>query len=405
MESEFDDLTPELQDALVRMLERASGEAGQQTARAVIRRESEIWPLVRQVLEEVRNETKATPAFDLLWTSIRGEVRATIRAALYRKDDEQADEVEQQTAIEVLRKIGEYSIEKGTFLVWVKAIARNLARWRRSAGQQGAEIEPPPDRPNQDRLLPPSGCFKQILSKIQEREPHHAIAFLLHEYLEWSLGSIAAELGDKTVRDLASLVVRQIAEEVKGLKNATGLFARLQMKANALGKVTLAELYGNETAADALSHWCGGVARWMRGQVIGGGKGLLTCVCELRAGTHERLTFLWSRFLRRTLADLCICANGTLLAILGVFRASFPKMSDLTLAEAEQCTEPLRKDIVPGKTLAQCSRGNLADDLVVWRERIQTMMAAQCKDWNVVAYAYLCGALPGIVGPAKGGVA
>jgi len=32
------------------------------------------------------------------------------------------------------------------------------------------------------------------------------------------------------------------------------------------------------------------------------------------------------------------------------------------------------------------------------------MVVAKCKDWNVVAYAYLCGALPGIVGPAKVGV-
>ena len=80
-------------------------------------------------------------------------------------------------------------------------------------------------------------------------------------------------------------------------------------------------------------------------------------------------------------------------------------MSDLTLEEVAHCTEPLRKDIVPGKTLAQCSRGKLADDLIIWRERIQTMVAATGKDWNVVAYAYLCGALPGIAGPAKGGVA
>ena len=61
--------------------------------------------------------------------------------------------------------------------------------------------------------------------------------------------------------------------------------------------------------------------------------------------------------------------------------------------------------MAPGKTLAQCSRSNLTEDLPVWRDRIQNMVAAKCKDWNVVPYAYLCGALPGIVGPAKGGVA
>jgi hypothetical protein len=165
------------------------------------------------------------------------------------------------------------------------------------------------------------------------------------------------------------------------------------------------DLYGEETANGALSHWSGGVKRWMVGRVIASGERLLTGVCELRAGAHERLTFLWSRFLRRTLEELCLRADETLLAILGVFRAEFPNLSDLTPAEVEHCTEPLKEDIVPGKTLAQCSRGNLADDLVIWRERIQNMVVAKCKDWNVVAYAYLCGALPGIVGPAKGGVA
>jgi len=212
-------------------------------------------------------------------------------------------------------------------------------------------------------------------------------------------------LGGKTISELASLAVSEIQEKVRGLKNVRDLFACLLMKAKALGDVRLIDLYGNESASDALSHWSGGVARWMRGQVIGGGKGLLTCVCELRAGAHERLTFLWSRFLRRTLAGLCFCADETLLTILDTFRSLFPTLSDLTPTEVEHCTEPLKKDIGPGRTLAQCKRGDLADDLVIWRERIQNMLVAKCKDWNVVAYAYLCGALPGIVGPAKGGVA
>jgi len=405
MDDEFDDLPPELQDALARMLERASGEDGRRIARAVIRRESEVWPVVQQVLEEARNKAEATPAFELLWTTIRGEIRATIRVVLRRKHDEDVDEVEQQTAVEVFRKRKEYSIEKGAFLVWVRGIARNLARWRRTPNVPDTEIDPPPVRPNQDRLLPPSECFRQLLFKIQEREAHHVTVFLLHRYLEWLPSNIADELGGKTISELASLAVSEIQEKVRGLENVRDLFACLLMKAKALGDVRLIDLYGNESASDALSHWSGGVARWMRGQVIGGGKGLLTCVCELRAGAHERLTFLWSRFLRRTLAGLCFCADETLLTILDTFRSLFPTLSDLTPTEVEHCTEPLKKDIGPGRTLAQCKRGDLADDLVIWRERIQNMLVAKCKDWNVVAYAYLCGALPGIVGPAKGGVA
>ena len=405
MDDEFDDLPPELQDALARMLERASGEDGRRIARAVIRRESEVWPVVQQVLEEARNKAEATPAFELLWTTIRGEIRATIRVVLRRKHDEDVDEVEQQTAVEVFRKRKEYSIEKGAFLVWVRGIARNLARWRRTPNVPDTEIDPPPVRPNQDRLLPPSECFRQLLFKIQEREAHHVTVFLLHRYLEWLPSNIADELGGKTISELASLAVSEIQEKVRGLKNVRDLFACLLMKAKALGDVRLIDLYGNESASDALSHWSGGVARWMRGQVIGGGKGLLTCVCELRAGAHERLTFLWSRFLRRTLAGLCFCADETLLTILDTFRSLFPTLSDLTPTEVEHCTEPLKKDIGPGRTLAQCKRGDLADDLVIWRERIQNMLVAKCKDWNVVAYAYLCGALPGIAGPAKRGVA
>jgi len=199
--------------------------------------------------------------------------------------------------------------------------------------------------------------------------------------------------------------VHRIRDERKGPTDPMTLFARLLAKAAALGEVKLMELYGNETANAALSHWSGGVKRWMVGRVTGSGKRLLTGICELRAGAHERLTFLWSPLLRRALADLCSRADDTLQAILDVFRADFPKSSDLTPAQVEGCTEPLKKDFVPGKTLAQCSRGDLVDDLVIWRERIRSMVVAKCKDWNVVAYAYLCGALPGIAGPAKGGVA
>src|ERR1019366_6082470 len=224
MESECDHLPTELKDALSRLRERALDEAGRRTACAVIRRELEIWPLVQRVLEEARNEAEGTPAFDLLWTTIRGEVRATIRVVLHRKHDEDVDEVEQLTAIEVFRKRKEYSIEKGTFLVWVRGIARNLARWGRTPNVPDTEIDPPPVRPDQERWLPPSACFNELLSWIQEREPHHAIVFLLHEYLEWSLASIAVELEEKPIRDLASLVVRHIREGVKGLKNPTTLF-------------------------------------------------------------------------------------------------------------------------------------------------------------------------------------
>jgi DNA-directed RNA polymerase specialized sigma24 family protein len=405
MENEFDDLPLELSNALARMLERASGEEGRRMAHVVIRREHQIWPLVQQVLEEARKGSGSGPALNLLWEEIRREVRNTIRAVLYRKDEENVDEVEQKTFLEVLRKLKDFSIIEGTFLVWVKAVARGQAKWRRTPIGPDTEIEPPPVHPNQDRLLPPSACFSELLSWIQEREAHHAIVFLLHQYLRWRPSSIAAQLGGKTIRDLAALVVNQIQEEVKGLKTPTALFARLQMKAKALEEVRLMDLYGDESANDALSHWSFGVGRWMCNRVIGSAKRLLTGVCELRAGGHERLTFLWSRFLRRTLHSLCLCADETLLAILGVFRSEFPKLSDLTPEDGDHCTEPLRKDIDPGKTLAQCSRGNLADDLVIWRERVQNMVFAKCKDWNVVAYAYLCGALPGIVGPAKGGVA
>lgn len=416
MENEFEALPRELKDALARMLDNASSEDGRRAAYSTIRREYEIWPLVQRVIEEARNGANETPSFDLLWTAIRGEVRATIRSVLYRKDDNSVEEVEQQTAIEVFRKRSDYSIEKGTFLVWVRGIARNLARWRRTPNVSNTEIDPPAVRPDQDRLLPPSACFNELLSWVQEKEAHHAVVFLLHEYLEWSLENIAGQLGEKTICDLASLAVSQIGEEVKGLKNATSLFARLRVKAKALGETTLMDLYGRESARAALSHWSGGVKRWMGQQVIGSARRLLTGVCDLRAGSHERLTFLWSRFLRRELDRLCALADRTLLEILCLIRDDFPA-TDLTKAEVMECTEPLKEDIEPSavrpakkenepiQTLAQCSRGKLAEDLVVWRERIQNMVVAQCKVWNVVAYAYLCGALPGVVGSAKGGVA
>jgi len=403
MENEFDHLPPELDAALQRLVDKATDAAGKEKARELICREAAIWTQVQAMLEEERSGARQRPAFDALWIAIRGEVRRTIRAALLRKDDDEVDEVEQRTAIEVLRKLREYSIERGSFLIWVRGIARNLARWSRSPIVPEVEKDVPLV-PDQDRRLPPSRCFNELLSWVQQKDVRQAIVFLLHEYLGWSLGRIAA-LGDRTVADLAELTVSQITEEVAGLKEPERLFARLRLQAEALGKTTLADLYGIETPESALSHWSGDVKRWMKKGVIGGGGKLLKCVSQLRAGAHERLTFLWSRFLRRSLQDLCYSAERTLDSLLTEFRSQFPQFSDLEQSEVERCTEPLCKDIVPRKTLAQCSRNNLAEDLVVWRERVQDMVSANCADGITVAYAYLCGALPGIWGPAKGGVA
>ena len=401
IERESERLPPELAEALRRLLEKAPDPAGRETARSLVCREAAIWTQVQAVLEEERRGALQRPAFDALWTAIRGEVRSTIRAALMRKDDDEIDDVEQRAAIEVLRKLGEYSIERGTFLVWVRGIARNLARWRKAP----LVSEPVKDtalRPDQDRRLPPSRCFRELISWIQQKEVHHAIVFLLHEYLGWSLGRIA-ELGHRTVADLAGLTVNQAIDEVTGLKEPERLFARLRLQAEELGQTTLAELYGAETAESALSHWSGDVKRWMRKAVIGGGGKLLKCVSQLRAGAHERLTFLWSRFLRRSLCELSLSGRKTLSALLAEFCSEYPRLSDLEQSEVERLTEALRKDIVPQRTLAQCSRNDLAEDLVVWRERVQAMVSAICV--GGVAYAYLCGALPGISGAAKGGVA
>lgn len=403
IESQTAGLPPELEEALQRLLEKASDSPGRATARVVIFREAAIWTKVQAMLEEERRGAPQRPAFDALWTAIRGDVRSTIRAALMRKDDDEVDEVEQRAAIEVLRKLGEYSIERGTFLIWVRGIARNLARWKKAP----VAAEPVKDtelRPDQDRQLPPSRCFRELLSCVQQKEVHHATVFLLHEYLGWSLGRIA-ELGNRTVTDLVGLTVKQITEEVVGLKEPERLFGGLRLHAEELGGTTLAELYGTETPEAALSHWSGDVKRWMRKAVIGGGGKLLKCVSQLRAGAHERLTFLWSRFLRRTLVEMSLSANKTLEALLTEFRSQFPKLSDLDQSEVERSTEPLHKDIVPQKTLAQCSRSELAQDLVVWRERVQMMVSANCAGGITVAYAYMCGGLPGISGPAKGGVA
>jgi DNA-directed RNA polymerase specialized sigma24 family protein len=404
MEDEFNDLPDELRDAFARMLQRASGEAGREMAVTIVKREGELWPLVKQALEEVRGDGTGSPGFNRLWEEIRREVRITIRGVLYRKDDEDVDEVEQLTALEVLRMLKKYSVEKGTFLVWVRGIARNQAKWRR-ADRQYQQIATPPRRPGQELMLPPSACFREILSKVQEKEAHQVAVFLLHKYLEWQPASIGDELGAKTIYELTLLVVREIQEKVHGLENVREIFARLLQKAKAAGDAKLMELYGAEAANDALSHWSSAVVRWMRGQVIGGGKRFLRAVCELRAGAHERLTFILWAFLRRSLDSLCRRAAESLVALLLEFRRDFPRLSDLTFAEVVYATEPLEKDIPAGKTLAECSRGDLAGDLPIWRDNIQKMVSAKCKGWDVVAYAYLCGALPGIVGPAKRGVA
>jgi DNA-directed RNA polymerase specialized sigma24 family protein len=395
-------LAPELRGALKRMIDKATGRPGKQMACKTIQREAEIWPQVQRMLAEARANTGESKEFDRLWRMIRREVRATILASSRRKTDEVVDEVEQRSGVEIFLKRLAYSIEKGTFLVWVRAIARNLARWNRDEAPQS----PPSEEDGgavEDKTIPPSKCFEELLRWIQEREPHQANVFLLHKYLDWSLDDIDEEFGGQFIAAIAARVVLEIRQNVEGLEDVDTLFARLHVKAAALGEVRLKELYGNERPKAALGHWCSSIARWMRSRMFRSAKRLLKCISDLRAGAHERLTFLWSRFLRRTLESLPAREDGLLADLLAEFRTEFPKMSDLTQAEVEECTETIYRELLP-RTLEQSSSGVLAEDLVAWRERVQQMSAKKCME-GVVAYAYLCGALPGITGPAKGGVA
>lgn len=394
---------PELKAALGRLMESASGRAGKRMACKVMQREAELWPQVQRMLAEARENPRNTREFDALWETIAPEVRVTIRSAGRYRDDDDVREAEQLTAIEVFRKRLNYSIEKGPFLVWVRGIARNISRWRRADKAANPTRVAGSIAAAQEKLLPPSRCYEELLRWVQERATHQAITFLLHAYLGWSLPDIETDLGSRTMPELASLVVNEIRESVPGLEDPDELFEELKGKAQAMAQDRLMAFYGNESANQALSHWSGGVARWLRGRVVGGGKALLKCISALRAGAHERLTFLWSRFLRRTLESLYAHADKPLWEILNAFRRDFPRMSDLTAEQVERCTEPLAADILP-RTLAECSKKGLAEDLVVWRARIQDLAAEMCLEGSVT-YAYLCGALGTVAKAAKGATA
>jgi DNA-directed RNA polymerase specialized sigma24 family protein len=371
------------------------------------RREDELWPAVERMIAELKaSGGAATTEFNRLWEMIRMDVRKAIRGNPWRVDD--IDAVESNTYMEVLKKREDFDPAKGTFLLWSRGIARMKCKQRTRPGKEmggDGEMDQRSEPGNQERQLPPSECFQEMLNWLQEGEAHRALVFLLKQYLDWQPLEVANKLSSKTLSAIAAIMLAEIKQRYPELKNVESLFARLLAKCRRQDRRTLADFYEDESPSASVSHWSYSERRGLGDRVIGSAAKLLTGVSSLRAGAHERLTFLWARFLHGTLDELHGRAHQTLLSLLQDFCSGYDGKTDLDLAAITVCTAPLKKDLRPGVTLAQCSRGILAEEFVVWCERVQSMLRGHVKSWNVVAYAYLCGALPGITGPAKKGAA
>jgi DNA-directed RNA polymerase specialized sigma24 family protein len=353
--------------------------------------DSSLQPLV------TRARAGDNPAFDELWKRVRPRLQSVIRRFLLDCDAYHVDAVESLVAETVWKKLDSYSRDLGFFLTWVRGIARVHAlayRPKQRTVPLDSVIEKQADP---DFELPPSACFAELLRLVQEAEPHEAIAFLYNRYLGWEPARIATELGSKTLAESADLLVAEIVAVYPILVGIRGLLAPLRSRAAGLAGKRLAE-YCREAkqANDCISHWAVDLAASVARRVIRQGREFLRLACELRAETHERLSFIWCCFLRRDAERLSTLAHLLLREILEMFRRDFPSMTHLKPEQIVRCTTPLEKQILPEQRLADCARHALSVEVDKWVRKVNRMLRGPTGEHHVLAYSYLCGCLPGV---------
>jgi hypothetical protein len=393
-----EDLLPQIRQTVARRLEEVLSREGLLKLIEIAALDAALAPLIARA----RNGDRE--AFDGLAAhpQVQRVVRTAIRTALWRWNEADAQDIESSVYLNLWTSLPAFEPAKGLFLAWVRGMARRqvaqyAAQGSREVPAQGSQ------RVYIEVEFPPSRCFEELLGWVQREPPHRALAFLFNRYVDWLPGRIAEEVGKIALRAACEVLQREIATEYLTLGHVPELLAPLRLRAGALGDARLSDYYEDETPADAISHWSGGVARALRNHVVAQGRELLTVTCELRAGPHERLTLLWSRFLRRSLEVLCQWAEKPLLQILRAFQNEYPQMTDLRPDQVLRCTKPLQDQISPTRTLLACSHEDLREEIYRWRDRVQTLLLGPARDKNLVAYAYLCGALPGVHVTRRGG--
>jgi DNA-directed RNA polymerase specialized sigma24 family protein len=354
-----------------------------------------------------KRDEEGRRAFDELWREIGAPVRNTIRVWVRYRTPEDVEAVESQTMELIWLRLPEYVRDQGFFLSWARAYAKNQARWykRRTVG-----VGPAPD----DDIsvegffeLPPSACYSELLDMVQDRDPCEATVFLLNKYLDWKPAAIASTYGHKPLAEVVAAIQAEIVERFPILVRAKASLSKLLRKALQSPKRTLQDCVesGGELI-ESITRWASEVKRSLGLQIISQAKDFLRMASDLSVAAHEKLAFLWSRFLRRDTDDLCAMGKARLLDLLEDFCSGYSRMTDLSHNEILACTRPLRVGMekAPTRRLADCSKGDLCEEVLAWRTRIQTILLGPARDRHLVAYSYLCGCLPGVDGPAKRGV-
>jgi hypothetical protein len=307
----------------------------------------------------------------------------------------------------VWSRLHEYNRDQGFFLTWARAYARNQACWYKCR-TLGADPGRGKDTPVEGLFeLPPSACYSELLDMVQDRELCQATAFLLNKYLDCKPAVIAEAYGDKPLAEVVAAIQKEMVERYPILVRVKVLLGKLLSKALQTPERTLRDCVesGGELI-ESITRWASEVKRSLGLQIISQAKDFLRMASDLAVGAHERLAFLWSRFLRRPTDDLCAMGKARLLDLLEDFCREYSAMTDLDLAEILACTGFLKVNMekAPARRLADCSKGDLCEEIVAWRTRIQTILLGPARDRHLVAYSYLCGCLPGVDGPAKRGV-
>lgn len=396
-------LSPAVREAVEKRVNLMSNARALRDLIAAAVLDEELAPLVSTA--QARGD-QGRDAFDRIWRRISHRIRNTIGVRIRCKIADHVDEVESLAMETIWNNLNGYQRSGGFFLTWARAYAGNQARWHKCR-PLGADIDTwdPVEEPTIE--FPPSACFSELLDMVQDREPCEAAAFLLNKYLDWKPAAIAGKYGGTPLPDVVKAIQAEMVARHPVLAEAKASLARLYRKTLQAPESTFRDCAkGDDRLIESITRWSGEVKRALGNGVISQAKSFLAMACGLAVGAHERLAFLWCRLLREPATRFCAMAAMLLLDLLDLFRDGYIGMNDLTEPEIANCLRPLRATMEKARNmrLEDCSKGDLCPDVVAWRDRVQRILLGMARDRNLLAYCYLCGCLPGIDGPAKGGI-
>ncbi len=341
---------------------------------------------------------------------VKAEITKTIHIHLASEDA--VEEVLENVIVALWSGRGTFDPDKGWFVPWARAIAKNKARSYRPFDWRVVSIDTDRDRPldlpsaaqspedaataierTEDADGPPAACFVEILRLVQEFEPHEAIAFLFNRYLEVKPEQIALSIRESSLPDALAQIeqlVRARHPEIAGIDTLLApLAARLDSRTERFGQF----FSGEENVESEIGRWAAKVHRSVRGTILQMGKRFLKLVCDLSAAAHEITCFLWIRLLDRPPVALRHQADRELAGLLETFHVSYSQRALLSMNQVEWCTSDLRKRIRHGRSLNDFAGADLYGSIKRWCNHVGLLMEAPAAAGHMLGYAYITGSL------------